>query len=116
MTTPQLIAGLPVGIELVKFDTAGAEDYELISDNTGVHIMKGPRIGAASGVIVKPAQGYSFRYDIRSMSYFAVKNIPPKTITAVVKFVVTNDYDEQSVEVLMNRLKTMPGFVSLEQS
>src|ERR1700722_19218456 len=110
------VAGLPTGVELVRLGTASTEDYELVNDSNGVHIYKGPRVGAASGVIVQPADGYSFRFDIRSMAYFTVKNIDPKTITATVKFTVTNDYDQQSVEVLLERLKSMAGFVSIEQS
>ncbi len=77
---------------------------------------RGPRAGAASGVIVRPANGYAFRYDIRSLSYFAVRQIPAKTIVASFKFVVTNDYDAQSVEVLLDRLKSMAGYVTSEIS
>ena len=106
------VAGLPIGVELVKFGAATADDYELVNELSGTKIYKGPRVGAASGVIVKPADGYAFRFDIRSLSYFVVKEIPATTIIINAKFVVTNDFDRQSVDVLLGHIKSMPGYIA----
>ncbi len=112
-------------MELVKIGVAGEEDFELV----GSLLLKGARPGAASGVIVKPAEGYSFqpamRADITSLelrpgmagTYMAVKQNPaPIEITATIKFSVANTFDQKVVEDTLAALKGLPGFISLDRS
>lgn len=114
------IKGLPDGVELVKIGVATADDYELINEvdpKTGqgiARIYHGVRPGASSGIIVKPAEGWSFRADIRTMSFVPVKMFAqPLTISATAKFAVDSDYDEQTVKQALEKLKALPGFVEL---
>ncbi len=115
-TAPQpQVAGLPEGVELVGLRAATADDYELVRDDKGPHILKGPRAGAASGVIVKPADGYKFVFDLREYGFLAIKQIAPKNIVVTAKFTVDNVYDEETINGLIERMKSVPGFVSLAQ-
>lgn len=109
-STAQPIKGLPEGVELVRLGTAGDEDYELV----GEQIFKGPRAGAASGVIVQPAQGYIFRVDIRSLSFVPVKMIPITKRTFTVEFAVDNELDLRLILDRVDKLKDIPGFVDLK--
>lgn len=102
--------GLPEGVDFVEFRTAAEEDFELV----GGEIFRGHRAGAASGVIVKPAEGYTFRADIRKIgTYFAVKKLPNTEIVATVKFVVDNSFDLETVNGRLEKLKDLPGFVEI---
>src|SRR5579872_7466363 len=71
---------LPEGVVLVDFRPATGEDFEIVNEqdihsNWVKRIHQGPRAGAASGVIVEPAPGYSFRYNVRTFSYDIVKSL-----------------------------------------
>ncbi len=64
---------LPEGVVWVDFRPALADDYEIVNEQDGrgnpvKRIHQGPRQGAASGVIVEPAPGYSFRYNIKTLA------------------------------------------------
>lgn len=116
-TTPSnTIKGLPEGVEMVeiKAGPAGPDEFEILALGGATQIWKGPHTGAASGIIVKPAPGYTFRQDIRTLSYFPVKTIPSETIQQTVKFIVTTDYDAQTVKDFLEKLKLLPGFVGVE--
>lgn len=76
--TPQ-ISGLLPGCELVRFGTCGAEEFEQMDDR----IYRGAR--GNSQIIVKPATGYEFRFDITINAYRAVKVFAVKrTFTALI--------------------------------
>jgi hypothetical protein len=107
---PPPVAGLPEGVSLVRIGVAGPEDFEIV----GGIIYRGPRIGAASGVIVQPAKGWTFRCDIKDMTYFPVKAIDPTTIKSTLTFVVTNSFDQANVHAAIEKLKSLTGFVSEE--
>lgn len=109
------VAGLPEGVELVKIGVATKDDYEIV----GGRILKGPRPLAASGVIVKPAEGYIFvekKFDIKTYEtqYAAVKQIDPATVKETLTFTVDNQGDLDAVNAGLAHLKTLPGFVSSE--
>jgi len=115
------IKGLPEGVELVQIGVAKADDFELINEvdpKTGVsvtRIYQGMRPGAASGVIVKAADGWSFRCDPKTMSFFPVKNFPALSITATASFSVTNSFDQDAVKSALEKLKQVPGFQDLKE-
>lgn len=104
------IKGLPEGVEVVRIGLAGEDDYELVGDK----ISKGRRMGAASGVIVKPLEGYSFRFNILDLNYIAVKTFAPLNIKATASFTVTDSYDKQTVDSYLKRISDIPGFVDLK--
>lgn len=124
-TTPAIpIEGLPEGIEAYRFGTAKEDEFELV----GGIIFKGERPGAASGVIVRPAKGFTFQplkiADIRSFTvvdgapgtYMVVKQEEAKTITATLKVSVSNSFDQSTIDGVLEALKGLPGFVSLERA
>ena len=109
------IKGLPEGVELVHIAPAKEGDYELINEvENGVPVSRiypGPRLGASSGIIVKPADGYTFVVNIKTLSYSVVKKLPePLTITANAKFVVDNEMDAEAVNDRLEQLKKLPGY------
>ncbi len=111
-TQPSQIAGLPQGVELVRIGQAGDSDYELI----GKLIYKGTRALAASGIIVKPAEGYTFRYMIKDLAYAPVKMLPKTEIVATIKFSIEDSFDLQAIDDTLAAMKSMSGFVSAERS
>jgi hypothetical protein len=113
--TPPVL-GLPEGVQLLRIGAAEADDYELVSTGGVIQIFKGPRVGAASGVIVVPAEGYSFRFDIKTYSYYVVKNLPPTEIHVELVFNVTTDVDSKNIDLLIDRAKMLPGFQSMSKS
>lgn len=118
------IEGLPEGIEAYRFGTAKEDEFELV----GAIIYKGERAGAASGVIVRPAKGFTFQpakiSDIRNFTvidgpegtYMVVKQSDPITITATLKVQVTNSFDQGIVDGVLKALEGLPGFVSLDRA
>lgn len=110
------IKGLPEGVELVHIGPAQKDDFELINeiDDKGLPVSRiypGPRLGASSGIIVKPAEGYTFVADIKTMSYRVVKKLPEvMTITIHAKFLVDNQLDADVVNDRMEELKKLPGY------
>lgn len=111
------VKGLPEGVEWDHFGTAGADDFELI----GGKIIKGIRPNAASGVIVKPATGYTFQparwFDIRIYEFVdgnpneftVVKTTDPVTIKVAGTYVVTNTDDAKTVRDALAKLSNLPG-------
>ena len=123
MSTPLVtpVTGLPEGLEFVRLGIPGDEEFEIINtsieDGNAVPVItQGKRPLSAVCVIVKPAEGYKFRYDIKTLNYLVVKMIPAKTIIATITFKVDNDYDDASLQAMMGHVKSLPGFVSIETS
>jgi hypothetical protein len=116
------IKGLPEGVELVHIGAAKEGDYELINevDDQGAPVSRiypGPRLGASSGIIVKPADGYTFVADIKTLSYRVVKKLPePMTITVHARFLVDNQLDADMVDERMEQLKKLPGYQAEQES
>jgi len=118
------IPNLPEGIEAYDLGVAKEDEFELV----GSTIYKGVRPGAASGLLVRPAKGYSFQpaqiADIRNFTlvpgpegtYMVVKQEEPTVITVTLKVQVTNSFDEGVVSGVLKALEGLPGFVSLERS
>jgi hypothetical protein len=116
------IEGQPEGVEVIKFGISGPDDYELIGDR----IVKGVRPDASQQVLVKPANGYSFRperrfdpvsYSIqpgRENTFMAVKEIAPVTIKALLTCTVSNEFDLSIIHQIMGALKNLPGFQGIE--
>lgn len=73
-----MIPDLPEGVEVSKIGRAGRDDYEWIEGK----LSKGPR--SNSQVIVRPAEGYEFVYNIMSNGYNVMKkeSIAAKTDSA----------------------------------
>ncbi len=111
---------LPEGVEFVRIGVAGDQDFEMV----GPVMRKGKRSGAAAGVLVRPAEGYSFQparvFDINSYTfkdgpegtYMAVKQFPqPLPIKCSVSFAITNEFDRQIVADVLTKLQALPGYV-----
>lgn len=124
MTPAPPVAGLPEGVELVRIGLAGDEDFELV----GGTIFRGKRAGAASGVIVRPAKGYTFQPlqtwgGITQLwipgppnAFMVAKQLEvPEMITATLKIAVTDASEKKIVEDALEALKSLPGFMSLER-
>jgi hypothetical protein len=110
---PPTIKGLPEGVELVHIGLAQKGDFELINElNDSVsRIYPGPRAGASSGIVVKPAEGYAFVADVKNMCYRVAKKLPePLTITARLRFVVENQMDADAINERLEQLKNLPGY------
>ncbi len=114
-------SGLPEGLEFVRFGAATEDEFELISGK----IIKGVRPNAASGVIVKPAAGYTFqparKFDFYNYvfvegppnEFTAVKVTTATTIKLSGSFVVTNAEDEATVREALGKLQGLPGCVGV---
>jgi hypothetical protein len=107
------IPGLPEGIDVVRIGIAKVEEFEIINQIDGsVRIVKGRREGTNTQVIVKPADGFAFAFDIRTLSYNIVKLLTqPREITATLKFSVMTEEDTKLVEDALDRLRQLPGYV-----
>lgn len=123
-TEKPAVEGLPEGVELLRFGVAGDDDFELM----GSLILKGARPGAASGVLVRPAEGFTFQpsqiFDIREFkmvdgpkgTFMPVKQMEaPLMITATVKLALTNSFEQKIVDDALAALKGLPGFLSLDR-
>jgi len=123
------VKGLPEGVEFIDFQQAGPNDFELIFDN-GPHIYRGVRLGAAAGVRVKPAEGWTFVqvgfeeiFDIKAYEtkqgrpdFKPAKVIPQKTITITATFSVSNQVMLDTLESEITEVPKMPGFVGMKRS
>lgn len=110
------IPGLPEGVTCAKIGIATPDEYELTRSATGeCEITKGQRFGSASQIIVEPAGGYEFLYDIRSLTFRPVKKfVRPQDVQAAVKFTVTNQVQMDLVQDRLTALKELPGFVEMK--
>lgn len=100
---------------MVRFAPAGDEDFELVGNT----ILKGKRVGAASGVLVKPSDGYAFRplmvFDIRDYKlvkgpegqFMVVKQFPPMEMPVEAKFAVSNSFDQDVVNIIQAALNDL---------
>lgn len=117
------IKGLPEGVEFLELGVAGDNDFELVGDL----IFKGRRPNAASGVLVKPADGYTFqpsmKADIRNFvlvrgpenSFMPVKQMAQAlTVEATATFAFTNESDKDIAMAAIAELKGLPGFVGIK--
>jgi hypothetical protein len=105
------IPGMPEGVSAIRFGIASADEFELTMAGDNPQIEKGVREGSISQLIVKPAEGYEFVYDIRRHTFRPVKKLAePVTINAAVKFTVTNQIELDAIHDRLDRLKEMPGF------
>lgn len=92
------IPGLLPGCELVRFGSCGADEFEQFGD----HLLKGSRGG--SQIIVNPAPGYKFIFDIENNCYRPVKVFTqPKTFN--LDFTATSDDDMKTLELI----RKLPG-------
>lgn len=124
------ILGLPEGVELIDFHPAGPDDFELIRMGEETHIYKGVRLGAASGVKVKAAEGFEFVqvgfekiFDMRDYKsvdgrpeFSVARKIEPQNITVTAKFTVTNALELKALDDALAGLPKMPGFVGVERT
>lgn len=95
------IPGTPEGVEIVRIGIAGPDEFELIGD----HIEKGKREGSISQVIVKPAPGWAFRFDIVSYELKPYKLLDaPVEVTYEIKFKFTGANDQQRVEAAFTKM------------
>lgn len=108
------IPGLPEGVEVIRIGIAGPEDFEIVGTaEPGVHLItKGARAGSMSQIIVRPAPGYQFLWNLRSLSFDAVKTFEaPAIMERTVKFSVTNQRDLDAVNDALDRIKALPGYI-----
>lgn len=108
------IPGLPEGVECVRIGIAEPEDFEIVGtvDPTVQAITKGARAGSMSQVIVRPAKGFDFLWNIRTLSFDVVKVFEaPAAMERTVKFSVTNQRDLDAVNAALEQLKSLPGYV-----
>jgi hypothetical protein len=126
------VEGLPPGVDFVKFGTPQEDDYYIVNETDGkggylMRIVHGPRAlpfasqtphlttAGSVMVIVKPADGWKFRQDIRTLSFVPVKLLnPPQEIAAQVKFEVDNEADQAAAQKALAELKLVPGFVEIK--
>jgi hypothetical protein len=110
------IPGLPEGVVCTKIGIASPDEYELTRSATGeCEISKGQRFGSASQIIVEPALGFEFLYDIRSLTFRPVKKfVKPQDVEASVKFTVTNQVQMDLIQDRLTALKELPGFVEMK--
>ncbi len=126
MADKPAVAGLPEGIDptSVRIGVAGDEDFELV----GGIIYKGKRANAASGVLVKPAEGFTFQPlqiwgGIKELwilgppnTFMPVKQMEtPEMITVTLKLAVTNSSEQKVIDDTLSALKGLPGFLSLDR-
>jgi hypothetical protein len=95
------LPGLPEGIVAVRFGT----------QNAGEFIYARQRIVSCHGdvgLVVSPAEGYRFAFDMRQNAYVVVRDISGgREVTAT--FIFTNEADCQQALATFERL---PGFAS----
>lgn len=98
------IAGLLPGVECVRLGLCGPEDFSQVGDEIK-KAQPGPQ------VIVKPAEGWIFKFDMAWNCYRAVKTLATKrTFTLVYEA-----EDEQAVAVF-EKLKDNPHVVSVTET
>jgi hypothetical protein len=93
------LAGLPEGIEPVRFGIAEAGEY--LWDGA----IRGPmdRVGSAEVLIIQPASGYDFTYDIATDTTVVVEAYA-KPQGLLVKFEITNERDERMIRAALAKL------------
>lgn len=92
-TTGHQITGILHGVELVRLGTCDVSEFEQHGDE----IRKGPR--GTSQVVVKPAEGWSFRFDILSNCYRPVRTLPVKR-TFVIRLEANTQEDVAHIEAI----------------
>jgi hypothetical protein len=129
--TPSPVEGLPIGVDYVRIGTPTENEYYITNEPDGkggheMRIVQGPSAAAFASptphltlppnaaVIVKPTVGWKFRASIKTFSFWPVKEInPPVRIAKAVTFEVDNAYDQDSVNLALDNLKKIPGFVEM---
>jgi hypothetical protein len=93
------LAGLPEGIEPVRFGIAEAGEY--FWDGA----IRGPvdRAGSADVLVVQPVAGYDFAYDIATDTTLVVEAYAnPQGL--LVKFEISNERDEVMIRAALAKL------------
>lgn len=99
----RFIPNLPDGCIVVRVGAAYAGEFELLGDD----IVKASR-PSSSAVIIKPADGYTFIYDIQKNTYAAAKAVAPKTVS------LTFDVVDPKVAAMVAELAKHPSVVQPE--
>jgi hypothetical protein len=119
------IPGLPEGVDAVRIGVCGSEEFEVIGtmDPSVRLLVKGPRTGSTSQIVVKPSAGWKFiparspSADYSDGSFAAVKLLAaPATITATVRFKVETVQEQATVNAALERLKELPGFEEIKEA
>ena len=101
------LKGLPEGVEFVEVSDGPRRDVFYWS---GGDVRGGQDFIVGAGVvIVKPATGYEFRYDIHTDSYTPIK-LFVAPVPVIAEFCITNSVDLENVRVWARHI---PGFVSI---
>lgn len=99
----RFIPNLPDGCVVLRVGSAYPNDFELLGDE----IVKAVR-PSSSAVIIKPADGYTFIYDIQKNTYAAAKAVAPKTVS------LTFDVVDPKVAAMVAELAKHPAVVKPE--
>lgn len=102
-TGTPLVVGIPEGVEVVRYGQG----------RTGEYLLDGPQIrgpvGASTyggkGLVVEPAPGFIFRYDVARDEIAPVKQFPVAK-HLVVDFILHDEYQERELRA---RIQTLPG-------
>lgn len=70
------VAGLLPGVDLVRVGECGPEEFVQAGD----YILLGPAAKDCSRIVVKPTEGWEFKYDIRCNAYLPVRVMPGKKV------------------------------------
>ncbi len=98
------ILGLLPGCELVRLGQCGPEEFE----QHGEALYKGARFG--SHVVVRPAAGWEFRFDIENNCYAPSKLLPSPRVFCV-RVSARNEADVEAI----SRFKDNPRFLSITE-
>ena len=92
------LPGLPEGVEALRFGATAAGEFGI--DCAG---SIRARESLSSGLVVKPAPGYEFRYDVTRDAYRAVK-VFPQPVRVAVQFKVNSESDMANVREATQKL------------
>jgi hypothetical protein len=104
--SPIQIAGLMPGCEFVRLGACEESEFEQFGDQ----VRKGTRAGGTQ-VIVKPSEGWEFKYDVRTNHYRPVQLFPvPREFTVVLKLESGDDL------AALDTISHMPITVSVTET
>ena len=104
ITPPAPVAGLLPGVDLVRIGVAEADEFEQVGDR----LFKGPR--GMSQCVVRPAKGYTFKFEIESNAYAPVKELPAKR-TFTICFEAEDDWGLKRLD----KIRQVLGVVSVTE-
>jgi hypothetical protein len=77
------IPNLPLGVTVTKLRASCApEEFELVGDHREHKIYKGGRPAGTARVIVEPAKGWRFAFDLTANCYRCAKEDAPEMVKA----------------------------------